>query len=254
MLSPDLTTVVCCAVRRYLLIVDSMTWVFFFTAFGMIGMVNFPTVSSMKSQKCSPAEQGQVLGSISAVQSLSMCVGPLIFNNLYALTTGQKGIAFMKEHWHFVIPERWVWYVGGTMMFTAVCVATSLPDPRDVYVPGADENLSITNSEIARRIRKSPLLQGKPESEISAAIEEALEQQRQLRSKDGAAAAMNDYRRGGAVETVMSPLEPERRPGIARVAMHPYTVVPGGGLNPGAAMPSGAQADYRTASIAARAR
>ena len=46
--------------RRYLLIVDSMTWVFFFTAFGMIGMVNFPTVSSMKSQKCSPAEQGQV--------------------------------------------------------------------------------------------------------------------------------------------------------------------------------------------------
>ena len=160
----------------------------------------------------------------------------------------------MKEHWHFVIPERWVWYVGGTMMFTAVCVATSLPDPRDVYVPGADENLSITNSEIARRIRKSPLLRGKPESEISAAIEEALEQQRQLRSKDGAAAVMNDYRRGGAVETVMSPLEPERRPGIARVAMHPYTIVPGGGLNPGAAMPSGAQADYRTAPTAARAR
>ena len=59
-LAVDLLNVVCCAVRRYLLIVDSMTWVFFFTAFGMIGMVNFPTVSSMKSQKCSPAEQGQV--------------------------------------------------------------------------------------------------------------------------------------------------------------------------------------------------
>ena len=46
------------------------------------GIVNFPTVSSMKSQKCAPDEQGQVLGSLSGVQSLSMCVGPLIFNNL----------------------------------------------------------------------------------------------------------------------------------------------------------------------------
>ena len=79
-----------------------------------------------------------------------------------------------------------------------------LRDPRDVYVPGADENLSITNSEIARRIRKSPLLRGKPESEISAAIEEALEQQRQLRSKDGAAA--------GSVPHALSPQVHTRLP------------------------------------------
>ena len=73
--------------------------------------------------------------------------------------------------------------------------ATSLPDPRDVYVPGADENLSITNSEIARRIRLSPELKGKPESEITAAIENALANQAMLRNKDGAAAIMKDYRR-----------------------------------------------------------
>ena len=44
----------------YLFLVTSLAWVFLFTAVGMVGMVNFPTVSSMKSQKCSPAEQGQV--------------------------------------------------------------------------------------------------------------------------------------------------------------------------------------------------
>ena len=55
----DLLNVVCCAVRRYLLIVDSMTWVFFFTAFGMIGMVNFPTVSSMKSPRFPKRERAR---------------------------------------------------------------------------------------------------------------------------------------------------------------------------------------------------
>ena len=61
----------------YLFLVTSLVWVFLFTAVGMVGMVNFPTVSSMKSQKCSPAEQGQVLGSLSAIQSLSICIGPV---------------------------------------------------------------------------------------------------------------------------------------------------------------------------------
>ena len=62
-------------------------------------------------------------------------------------------------------------------------------------VPGADENLSITNSEIARRIRLSPELRDKPESVITAAIEEALESQRRLRMRDDAEAKMRDYRR-----------------------------------------------------------
>ena len=30
----------------------------------------------------------------------------MIFNNAYAFTTGEKGIAFMKQHWHFVVPEK----------------------------------------------------------------------------------------------------------------------------------------------------
>ena len=44
---------------------------------GMLGIVNYPSISSVKSQKCSPAEQGQVLGSLSAIQSLSICIGPV---------------------------------------------------------------------------------------------------------------------------------------------------------------------------------
>ena len=43
----------------------------------MLGIVNYPSISSVKSQKCSPAEQGQVLGSLSAIQSLSICIGPV---------------------------------------------------------------------------------------------------------------------------------------------------------------------------------
>ena len=84
----------------YLLIVNNLYWVFVFTAkydafficvlpvsltqnespfqvFGMLGIVNYPSISSVKSQKCSPAEQGQVLGSLSAIQSLSICIGPV---------------------------------------------------------------------------------------------------------------------------------------------------------------------------------
>jgi hypothetical protein len=138
--------------------------------------------------------------------------------------------------------SRWVWYLGGTMMFTAACVATSLPDPRDIYVPGAAENLSITNSEIARRIRLSPDLKGKDETVVKAAIDDALEQQQRLRGKEGAAAIMKDYRRGGAVETVFSPLESDSF--LSQLALHPYTLVPGAGA-PGAGLPTGMQADYR---------
>ena len=72
-------------------------------------------------------------------------------------------------------------------------------------VSGADENLSITNSEIARRIRLSPELRDKPESVITAAIEEALESQRNLRMKDGAEAKMRDYRRVRSRTMIPSP-------------------------------------------------
>ena len=145
-------------------------------------------------------------------------------------------------------------------------------------VPGADENLSITNSEIARRLRLSPELRDKPESVITDAIEEALESQRRLRMRDDAEAKMRDYRRvrarrqidnhdtprscnlrsqhhvgleicpsvltesctllqGGAVETVLSPLEPENGGVLAQLALHPYTIIPG--------MQGSMQADYR---------
>lgn len=74
-------------------------------------------------------------------------------------------------------------------------------------MPGADENLSISNSEIARRIRLSPDLQGKHESVIAQHVAEALAEQHRRKLTDPAAQAkMADYRRSGASETTMSPL------------------------------------------------
>jgi hypothetical protein len=43
----------------YLFLVTNLSWVFIFTTFGTLGMVNYPAISSIKSQKCSPAEQGR---------------------------------------------------------------------------------------------------------------------------------------------------------------------------------------------------
>jgi hypothetical protein len=165
----------------YLLVVSNLTWVFIFTVLGMLGIVNYPSISSVKSQKCSPAEQGQVLGSLSAIQSLSICIGPLIFNNSYALTTNSHGKEWMKHTLGFIVPEKAIWYLGLVITFAAMCVSFTVPDPADIYVPGADENLSITNSEIARRIRLSPDLKGKSEQEVANVVQEALEEQARLR-------------------------------------------------------------------------
>jgi hypothetical protein len=165
----------------YLLVVSNLTWVFIFTVLGMLGIVNYPSISSVKSQKCSPAEQGQVLGSLSAIQSLSICIGPLIFNNSYALTTNSHGKEWMRHTLGFIVPEKAIWYLGLVITFAAMCVSFTVPDPADIYVPGADENLSITNSEIARRIRLSPDLKGKSEQEVANVVQEALEEQARLR-------------------------------------------------------------------------
>ena len=100
----------------------------------------------------------QVLGSLSGVQSLSMAIGPLIFNNAYAFLTGTTGIHWMEHHLHYIISEKSIWYLGIAMLGLAAATSVSLPDPRNVYVPGADENLSISNTEVARRVRASPEL------------------------------------------------------------------------------------------------
>ena len=110
----------------------------------------------------------------------------------------------MKEHWGFAVSEKTIWYVGLVITGIAVLVSFTIPDPADIYVPGADENLSISNGEIARRIRLSPDLKGKPEHEIAAAVEEALAAQRRAKATDpDADSKMADYRRAGASETTM---------------------------------------------------
>ena len=87
-----------------------------------------------------------------------------------AFLTGTGGIHWMQRHIHGdarchhlcllpgIISEKSIWYLGIAMLGLAAATSVSLPDPRNVYVPGADENLSISNTEVARRVRASPEL------------------------------------------------------------------------------------------------
>jgi len=54
---------------------------------GALGMVTFPSISSLKSNNVDPSEQGKVQGAIVGVQSLAMGVGPLAFSSLFAFFT-----------------------------------------------------------------------------------------------------------------------------------------------------------------------
>merc|ERR1711871_303277 len=119
-------------------LVTDLPLVFAFTMIGMLGMVNYPAICSIKSQKCSPHEQGQVLGSLSGVQSLSFAIGPLIFNNSYSFLTDVKAIAWSRETLGFVLPEVTIWYFGIALSGLTAYLAMTIPDPRDVFVPGAD--------------------------------------------------------------------------------------------------------------------
>ena len=54
---------------------------------GALGMVTFPSISSLKSNNVDPSEQGKVQGAIVGVQSLAMGVGPVAFSSLFAFFT-----------------------------------------------------------------------------------------------------------------------------------------------------------------------
>ena len=54
---------------------------------GALGMVTFPSISSLKSNNVDPDEQGKIQGAIVGIQSLAMGVGPVVFSSLFALFT-----------------------------------------------------------------------------------------------------------------------------------------------------------------------
>ena len=85
-----------------------------------VSNVNYPAISSIKSTLSAGNEQGQILGAISAIQSLASGIGPAIFQGLFSVSL-EEGAPFRPS---------FVWWVGIFIMGTAVLLAFTVPDPR----------------------------------------------------------------------------------------------------------------------------
>ena len=89
----------CLYLSSFLLVVHDMTGVYIAIAIAQIGSVSWPAISAIKSTKCSQKDQGRVMGALSGVTSLSWAVAPLVFNNLYAVTTDVHDVAKEEKMW-----------------------------------------------------------------------------------------------------------------------------------------------------------
>ena len=87
-----------------------------------VSRVNYPAISSIKSTLSAGNEQGQILGAISAIQSMASGAGPFLFSYLYNLSLGDNP----------PFPPRFIWLVAVGIMATAVAMAFTVPDPRIV--------------------------------------------------------------------------------------------------------------------------
>ena len=85
-----------------------------------VSRVNYPAISSIKSTLSAGNEQGQILGAISAIQSMAGGVGPFIFATLYDISLGENA----------PFPPRFIWLVGCFIMAGSVAMAFTVPDPR----------------------------------------------------------------------------------------------------------------------------
>ena len=78
---------------------------------------NDGAINSLKSQLSSSDEQGQVLGAVSAIQSLGSGSGPFVFSWLFGcmLLVGSPTI---------------VWWVAAALTFLSVILAVTVPNHR----------------------------------------------------------------------------------------------------------------------------
>ena len=82
-----------------------------------VSNVNYPAISSIKSTLSVGNEQGQILGAISAIQSMAGGVGPFIFATLYDISLGENA----------PFPPRFIWLVGCFIMAGSVAMAFTVP-------------------------------------------------------------------------------------------------------------------------------
>ena len=60
-----------------------------------------------------------------------------------------------------VLPEATIWYFGIALSGVTAYLAVTIPEPRDVFVPGADENAQLDRAEMRRRLLLSPHVKDK---------------------------------------------------------------------------------------------
>ena len=64
-----------------------------------ISNVNYPAISSIKSTLCAGNEQGQVLGSLSAVQNLASGIGPFLFSGIFSVSLEKNATLPVSTMW-----------------------------------------------------------------------------------------------------------------------------------------------------------
>eukprot|EP01052_Picozoa_sp_SAG31_P024428 SAG31_NODE_2078_length_6499_cov_2.182344_2_plen_583_part_00 len=111
-----------CAQSRYMYLyasetIKSPTGAYINSLIQDISNVNYPAISAIKSTLSAGDEQGQILGALSAIQSLAGGLGPFLFSALFTES--------LKPH--APITPAAIWYVGVGIMFFALVLAASVP-------------------------------------------------------------------------------------------------------------------------------
>jgi DHA1 family tetracycline resistance protein-like MFS transporter len=89
-----------------------------------VSRVSYPAISSIKSTLSAGNEQGQILGAISAIQSMASGIGPFVFAGLFEISLEDDAPWKPSD----------VWFVGVAIMACAVLVTFTVPDPRAARV------------------------------------------------------------------------------------------------------------------------
>ena len=80
------------------------------------------------------------MGALSGITSLAWAIAPLIFNNLYAITTDVKDRADEERWFGFTFPVGIVWGLMMACGVAAFAVSLTVPDPRVIWIAVPDDN------------------------------------------------------------------------------------------------------------------
>merc|ERR1711998_725970 len=97
--------------------VKSLWAAYLLSAAMQFGLLTFPSISAIKANLVSEAEQGKLQGALSGAQSLGGSFGPLLFSAVYKATTHSSGVAHGSA-----------WFVGAGVTLLALAISLILPE------------------------------------------------------------------------------------------------------------------------------